>query len=159
MRIRRAPPPSEGADTPTEGHQPPTTLHLGAATASVTSLPEVTTAMGTPSHDATAPLTTTGPAALTGLRLSRALAARGDDATVPPKYSGLMTAASAAGIPVAVKGAGVTTAAVVGATIVVVGGTTTFLGVDVHPLSARAPARSADIPAKRAGRDEGRKTW
>src|SRR5665647_1519565 len=96
-RTRRAPPPSEGADTPTDGHQPPTTFHLGAATARVTSLPEVTTAIGTAFDHETAPLTTTGPVALPGLRLRRTWAAEGEDGTEPPKYSGLMTAASAAG--------------------------------------------------------------
>ncbi len=156
MSTRRAPPPSEGADTPTEGHQPPTTFHLGAATARVTSLPEVTTAIGTPFHDETAPLTTTNPVAVTGLRLLKTLAADGDEGTEPPKYSGLMTAASAAGMPVAVKGCGVTTA-VVGATVV--GTATTFLGVEEHPLSAKAPARRTDIPTETAGRDEGTKTW
>jgi len=121
-------------------------------------LPYVTTAIGTPFHDATAPVTTTGPVAVTGLRLSRTVEAEGDDGTGPPKYSGLITAASSAGIPVAVKGCGVTTAVVVGATAVVVGTATTFFGVDVHPLSATAPARSADTPTTTEGRDEGRET-
>ena len=156
MRTLRAPP-SEGAGSPTDGHQPPTALHVGAATASVTSLPEVTTAIGTPLNDATEPLATTVPDALNGLRLARTWTTERDAATAPPKYSGWITAASAAGIPVAVKGCGVTTASVVGATVVV-RVSTPFLGVDEHPVSARAPARSADIPAKMAGRDEGRKT-
>ena len=69
-----------------------------------------------------------------------------------------MTATSAAGSPVAVKGDGVTTAVVGGATDVVLVGETTFLGDEVHPLSTRAPVRRADTPRKRAGRDEGRKT-
>jgi len=69
-----------------------------------------------------------------------------------------MIAASAAGIPVAVKGGGVTTASEVGATVVVVDGSTTFAGDEVHPLSTRALVRRADTPRKRAERDEGRKT-
>ena len=72
-------------DTPIEGHQPPTTLHLGAFTARVTSLPWVTTAIGHTLHDATEPLTTTVPDALTVLRLARALAAVGDNGTLPPR--------------------------------------------------------------------------
>jgi hypothetical protein len=59
-------------------------------------------------------------------------------------------------MPVAVKGGGV--AAVVGVTVVVVGALTTFLGVEVQPLRARALARTADTPTKTAGRDDGRKT-
>src|SRR5450756_1633339 len=39
--------------------QPPTIFHLGAPTAGVTSLPLVTTAVGTRFHAVTAPLTTT----------------------------------------------------------------------------------------------------
>jgi len=68
-----------------------------------------------------------------------------------------MTAASAAGTPVAVNTGGVTTAAALGATVALVG-TAAFLGPVEHPLSARALARSADIPRKTAGRDEGGKT-
>lgn len=146
-------PPSEGAATPTDGHQPPTTFHLGVATARVTSLPLVTTAIGTPLHDETEPLTTTGSAALTGLRLLRTLAAGEDERTGPPRYSGLITAARAAGMPVAVKVGGGTTA-VVGATVVADGATVTFLGVDEHPLSAKAPTRNAVVPTAAAGRDK-----
>jgi hypothetical protein len=69
-----------------------------------------------------------------------------------------MIAASAAGIPVAVKGGGVATAGEVGATVVVVDGSPTFVGDEVHPLSTRALVRRTDTPRKRAGRDEGRKT-
>jgi len=58
---------------------------------------------------------------------------------------------------VAVKGGGVTTASEVGATVVV-DGSTTFAGDEVHPLSTRALVRRADTPRKRAERDEGRKT-
>ena len=65
MRTRRAPP-RVGAATPTEGHQPPTIFHRGAAAAKVTSLPEVTTAIGTPFQDETAPLTTIRLVAVTG---------------------------------------------------------------------------------------------
>jgi hypothetical protein len=89
---------------------------------------------------------------LTGLRLSRTLAAEGDDGTVPPKYIGLMTSASAAGTPVAVKGDGVGTAVVVGAATAFL----TTLGADEHPLSAMAPARTEASPTMRAGRDEDR---
>src|SRR5674476_823906 len=84
-RTRRGTPPSDGADTASEGHQPPTILHRDAFTARVTSRPWVATAIGTPFHDATAPLTTTGPAVLTGVRLSRTVPAEGDDGTFPPK--------------------------------------------------------------------------
>ena len=143
---RRAPP-SDGAANPKEGHQPPTTFHLGAATARVTSVPDVTTAIGTPFHDATAPVTTTGPAALTGLRLSRAVAAEGDAGTAPPKYNGLMTSASADGIPVAVKGAGVGTTVVVGAAGVFLA---TLGGAEEHPLKARAATKAVASPTERA---------
>src|SRR5665647_561256 len=152
-RTRRGTRPSDGADTPSEGHQPPTTRHLGAFTARVTSLPRLTTAIGTPFHDATEPLTMTGPAALTGLRLSSALAAEGDDGTVPPKYNGLMTAASSAGIPAAVNGAGLAAAVIAGTA-----GFVTALGGEEHPLNDRAPTRSVDSPTERTGRDKDSET-
>jgi WD40 repeat protein len=112
----------------------------------VTSFPDVTTAIGTPFHDATAPLTTTGPAALTGLRLSRAVAAEGDAGTAPPKYNGLMTSASAGGTPVAVKGGGVGTTVVVGAAGVFLA----ILGAEEHPLKARAATNAVASPTERA---------
>jgi len=147
----RRTPPSEGADNPIDGHHPPTTFHVGAATANVTSLPEVITAIGTPFHDATAPVATTFASALTGLRLRRTLATDGEDATVPPKYRGLMTAARAAGIPVAVKGGGVATALVVGAAGVALA---TF-GDEEQALTARATVKTVAIPTKRGRRDKG----
>ena len=67
-----------------------------------------------------------------------------------------MTAASAAGTPVAVNTGGVTTAAALGASVALVGAAA-FLGAVEHPLSAREPARSADTPRKTAERDDGRK--
>jgi len=68
-----------------------------------------------------------------------------------------MTAASAAGTPLAVNTGGGTTTTALGAAVVVAGGAA-FLGAVEHPLSAMALARSADIPRKTAGRDEGGKT-
>lgn len=143
--------------TPIEGHQPPTTFHLGVATSSVTSLPEVTTAMGTPFHDETEPVATTRRGAFTDTRLPSAFAAEADEATFPPKYSGLITAASEADIPLTVNAGN---GAVVGATTtaVVAGAATTFLGGDEHPLNATAAARSVESPMEKAQRDEDRET-
>ena len=109
-------------------------------------MPDVTTAIGTPFHDATAAMTTTGPAALTGLRLRRALAAEGDAGTAPPKYNGLMTSASADGTPVTVKGARVGTTVVVGAAGVFLA----TLGAEEHPLKARAATKAVAMPTERA---------
>jgi hypothetical protein len=70
-------------------------------------------------------------------------AADGDEGTAPPKYNGLITAASSTGIPVAVKASGAVVFGVVGAAA-------TFLGVDVHPLNANAPARTVEETTDRA---------
>src|SRR5665647_3825375 len=57
--------------------QPPTIFHLGAPTAGVTSLPLVTTAVGTRFHAVTAPLTTTARRAHPAGRASGSVAAAG----------------------------------------------------------------------------------
>jgi hypothetical protein len=67
-----------------------------------------------------------------------------------------MTAARAAGTPLAVNTGGGTTTAVVGGTVVLAGAAT-FLGSAEHPPRARALTRSAEIPRKAAGREEGSK--
>src|SRR6476646_7761 len=90
--------PRLGVATPSEGHQPPTTFHVGP-TASVTSWPAVTTATGVPIHDPTLAVAVTGPVA--GLRALSAAPAVGEDVCVrsPPAYTVETSAASEAGAP------------------------------------------------------------
>src|SRR4051794_14390667 len=95
---QRGPVPRLGFATPSEGHQPPTTFHVGP-TASVTSSPAVTTATGVPIHDPTFAVASTGPAAF--LRALSAAAAVGEDVRVrsPPAYNAVTRVASGAGAP------------------------------------------------------------
>jgi hypothetical protein len=72
----RGPDPRLGFATPSAGHQPPTTFHVGP-TARVTSSPAVTTATGVPIHDPTFAVAASGPPAV--LRAFSAAAAVGDD--------------------------------------------------------------------------------
>src|SRR6478752_5533486 len=83
---QRGPPPRLGPVTPRDGHQPPTTFHVGP-TARVTSWPAVTTATGVPIHDPTLAAAVTGPVA--GLRALSAAPAEGEDVCVrsPPAYT------------------------------------------------------------------------
>src|SRR3954447_728870 len=96
---QRGPVPRLGFATPSEGHQPPTTFHVGP-TASVTSSPAVTTATGVPIHDPTFAVASTGPAAF--LRALSAAAAVGEDVCVrsPPAYNAVTSVASGAGAPI-----------------------------------------------------------
>src|SRR3954451_9562328 len=95
---QRGPVPRLGFATPSEGHQPPTTFHVGP-TASVTSSPAVTTATGVPIHEPTSALAVTGP--VPALRVWRAAAAEGEDVRVrsPPAYTVETSAAKGAGAP------------------------------------------------------------
>ena len=95
---QRGPPPRLGFATPSDGHQPPTTFHVGP-TASVTSSPAVTTATGVPIHEPTSALAVTGPG--DAVRVLRAAAAEGEDVRVrsPPAYTVETSAAKGAGAP------------------------------------------------------------
>src|SRR4051794_7169164 len=95
---QRGPPPRLGLVTPSDGHHPPTTFHVGP-TASVTSSPAVTTATGVPIHEPTSALAVTGP--VPALRVLRAAAAAGEDVRVrsPPAYTVETSAAKGAGAP------------------------------------------------------------
>ena len=95
---QRGPPPRLGVATPSDGHQPPTTFHVGP-TASVTSSPAVTTATGVPIHEPTSAVAVTGPG--DAVRVLRAAAAVGEDVCVrsPPAYTVETSAAKGAGAP------------------------------------------------------------
>ena len=95
---QRGPAPRLGFATPSEGHQPPTTFHVGP-TAKVTSSPAVTTATGVPIHDPTFAVADT--AKVAGVRALSAAAAVGEAvlARSPPAYTVETSAARGAGAP------------------------------------------------------------
>src|SRR5829696_2240745 len=95
---QRGPAPRLGPATPSDGHQPPTTFHVGP-TARVTSSPAVTTATGVPIHEPTFAVASTGPRA--ALRALSAVPAEGEVVCVrsPPAYTLETSAASGAGAP------------------------------------------------------------
>src|SRR6476661_7984413 len=95
MSSTRRLPPSCGALTPRDGHQPPTTRQVGALTARVTSLPAVTTAIGVPFQVPVRPVSATG--VLDVRREASAAATVAGAATRPPAYSGRTAAVRSAG--------------------------------------------------------------
>src|SRR6478752_3132378 len=97
MSSTRRLPPSCGPVTPRDGHQPPTTRQVGVLTASVTSFPAVTTAIGVPFHVPVVPVSAT---AVFGVRREASAAATAAGAaTRPPAYSGRTAAVRSTGRP------------------------------------------------------------